>query len=313
MGDVTQASPAPRKRLSLTRADLQTSLGLELLGVLQTIAGDGRLTHDEVEELRAWLEASDAATFPGHSHLQVVIDDVLADGVITDDEFEVLHDAVLRVLPAELRSLASLRRRERRTHERADRQQAKVLERDQKSAELVRNRPLPRGDFIVAGTRYGDRQHACGLCSEDDPVWLQREPDNEHDRNAILVETDGGDSLGYVPREDAREFAPILDGGARQHFTVKKTLEVARGQTIPVVRGASMRTKRASVTPVALRWGEETADLSLTVRGRCRRRACPWLAWISPKRSPPRVRPFHRRRCRSSGRESGGSSSVLPS
>lgn len=47
-----------------------------------------------------------------------------------------------------------------------------------------------------------------------------------------------GDELGYVPREYAEDFAPLLDAGARQDFTVKKCLETASGRTIPVVRGA---------------------------------------------------------------------------
>lgn len=238
MDDAAQKPRTPKRRLSLTRADLQTSAGLELLEILQTIAGDGRLTRDEVEQLRVWLVANAAVSLPGRTHLQAVIDDVLADGVITEDEFEVLHEAVLRVLPVDLRSLATLRRRERRSQERLARQQARTLEHDQRRAEVERNRPLLRADFMVAGTRYGERQSACELCSEDDPVWLEREPDNAHDRNAVLVETVGGDALGYVPREEARDFAPILDGGSRQYFTVKKTLETARGQIIPVVRGA---------------------------------------------------------------------------
>jgi hypothetical protein len=44
---------------------------------------------------------------------------------------------------------------------------------------------------------------------------LRRDPNNEHDRNAIEVHVPGGSGLcGYVPAQLARILAPILDSGA---------------------------------------------------------------------------------------------------
>jgi hypothetical protein len=54
-----------------------------------------------------------------------------------------------------------------------------------------------------------------------DAVTLEREPDNSHDSNAILVFTDDTE-LGYVPREEAKQMAPLLDAGATVAATVKK-------------------------------------------------------------------------------------------
>lgn len=47
---------------------------------------------------------------------------------------------------------------------------------------------------------------------------LKREPDNQFDENAILIELPvrGGQfnlDLGYVPRETAAEIAPLIDSG----------------------------------------------------------------------------------------------------
>jgi hypothetical protein len=43
---------------------------------------------------------------------------------------------------------------------------------------------------------------------------LRRDPDNPHDPNAIQVHpADGGDQVGWVPRELAAELAPELDAG----------------------------------------------------------------------------------------------------
>lgn len=72
-------------------------------------------------------------------------------------------------------------------------------------------------------------------------MTLEREPDNEHDKNAILVVDAAGNDLGYVPRDLARDLAPLLDQGAKQDFRVKKLIETSRGFIIPVIVGALYR------------------------------------------------------------------------
>lgn len=94
-----------RKRLSLTKTDVQTTAGLELLQVLQSITDDGHVQEAEVHQLRDWLIQNAEVALPSREYLTHIINPVLKDGVITDDEFDLLHDAVLRVLPTELRSL----------------------------------------------------------------------------------------------------------------------------------------------------------------------------------------------------------------
>ena len=44
-------------------------------------------------------------------------------------------------------------------------------------------------------------------------VRLRRDPANEHDPNAVRVETQAGEQLGFVPRDLAAELAPKLDAG----------------------------------------------------------------------------------------------------
>ena len=44
------------------------------------------------------------------------------------------------------------------------------------------------------------------------PLELRRQPDNEHDPNAIAVHA-GDAQVGWVPREVAAELAPELDEG----------------------------------------------------------------------------------------------------
>jgi hypothetical protein len=103
-----------RARTSLTKTDLKTSAGLELLAILQDLSGDGQLTRDECDQMHAWLNQHSEVELPATGHLQTVIHEILKDGVVTDAELDLLHDAVLRVMPIELRSIATLRRRERK-------------------------------------------------------------------------------------------------------------------------------------------------------------------------------------------------------
>jgi len=57
-----------RKRLSITKTVLQTTAGIELLQVLQSIADDGELLEDEVVSLRGWL-ANQPVHMPAHDDL----------------------------------------------------------------------------------------------------------------------------------------------------------------------------------------------------------------------------------------------------
>ena len=82
---------------------------------------------------------------------------------------------------------------------------------------LARDAPqLAERGLIVAGVAGAAQHHAEALQSESvgpgEALRLRRDPDNEHDQNAIAVHPDdGGEQLGWVPREIAAELAPDLD------------------------------------------------------------------------------------------------------
>jgi hypothetical protein len=52
-------------------------------------------------------------------------------------------------------------------------------------------------------------------CKDIGSYALVREPDNPHDPNAIRVALAGIVFLGYVPKEIAKELAPLMDQGTR--------------------------------------------------------------------------------------------------
>jgi hypothetical protein len=80
---------------------------------------------------------------------------------------------------------------------------------------------LPKLETKVAGVTYGNRQKAIQHLAQYDPaavaIRLERERDNEHDRNAVAVwaavEGKGSYHMGYLPRSLAAFVAPLLDAG----------------------------------------------------------------------------------------------------
>jgi len=82
---------------------------------------------------------------------------------------------------------------------------------------LARDAPelAARGLRVVPVAGAG-RHHADAIASDaaapGSPLELRRDPDNEHDPNAIAVHA-GGVQVGWVPRELAAELAPELDEG----------------------------------------------------------------------------------------------------
>jgi hypothetical protein len=85
---------------------------------------------------------------------------------------------------------------------------------------LARDSPeLARAGLRVAGVAGAGRHHSGALQSDaaapGRALILRRDAGNEHDVNAIAVESEAGEQLGFVPRELAAEVAPRLDGGER--------------------------------------------------------------------------------------------------
>jgi hypothetical protein len=84
---------------------------------------------------------------------------------------------------------------------------------------LARDAPeLAARGLRIAGVAGAGQHHADALLSDavrpGQPLLLRRDPDNEHDPNAIQVHpADGGIQVGWVPRELAAELAPELDAG----------------------------------------------------------------------------------------------------
>lgn len=63
----------------------------------------------------------------------------------------------------------------------------------------------------VVGVTFDHRQEAVARLQMGDRVWLEREPFNAYDTNAIKVICNNGDQIGYINRYLAHSLAPIMD------------------------------------------------------------------------------------------------------
>lgn len=231
MNDETQ--PQQRtKRISLTKTQLRTELGAELLSLCQSVTADGKIAPEEVEGLRSWLADADAAELPAASYLREVVERILADGQITPDEYKELHKAVESVLPSELRKDATAARKSVADAERAAVKAAKEAEREERR----RNAPLASANFMVAGVRHDGRQAVIERhANPGDAVTLQRDRGNRFSKYAVAVVLANGKQIGFVPEDDAQELAALLDQGARADAVITKILGGGRS-LIPVVQ-----------------------------------------------------------------------------
>jgi hypothetical protein len=224
------------RRVTLSKAHRGTPAGRELIELLTELSADGQVTREEMERLRAWLEVDRGVDFPACGFLYEVVETISRDGAITEEELDSLALAIERVLPPDVRLIATLKRKERRAVRRRESATKRAADRAERIEARERAKPLHRGDFIIAGARRSaERREGCESLDVGDTVILEREPDNAHDDNAILVLTDDGTELGYVPRQDARQMAPLLDSGADVKATIKKLLQTDEGHVLPVV------------------------------------------------------------------------------
>jgi hypothetical protein len=73
---------------------------------------------------------------------------------------------------------------------------------------LTKEQFLGEIETEVAGVQYHDTQVEPGQHAN-----LEREPGNHHDRQAIRVEDDHGEPIGYLPRQVTSWLSPLVDAG----------------------------------------------------------------------------------------------------
>lgn len=125
------------RSVSLTKKQLATAVGVDLLAMCQSITSDGSISSAEASALKRWLSNNADHDLPGISHLVPVVDRILADGIVTADEERELYSAIEAVLPPDIRGVAkSVRRDVEREKSRERRRLARRLKRQKRVASV---------------------------------------------------------------------------------------------------------------------------------------------------------------------------------
>ena len=94
----------------------------------------------------------------------------------------------------------------------------------------------------VAGVSF--RQTSVRVLVEEQVLIVRRDEENPHDPNACVVETLGGEQIGFVPRELAKRLTE-----SRRKVWSARVSEVLRGETWGVRVEIKDRDPNASVLP----------------------------------------------------------------
>jgi hypothetical protein len=237
------------QRVSLSKKQLETTAGAELLKLCESIKSDGRLSKDEIINLAHWLDANKRCGLPAVDYLYGVIKRIVADGRVTTDEMKELHAAIEKVMPDDARKVAV---ESRKANERAVKQKKTEIERSKQEAETqverLRNeqeREIRRQSRANRPQRFHSKIHGVTDRNDDGSdrqkiirdnvqagmqLIVKRERNNAYDDSAIslwvktrtlgIFETEL--QIGYLNTSIASDLAPYLDKGGRALITVSE-------------------------------------------------------------------------------------------
>jgi hypothetical protein len=224
------------RQFALTRPQLATELGAELLSLCQTVTADGRLAREEIAGLRQWLVDAEAAEMQAARFLRGVIERVLADGKITAEEYQEVYRAVEAVLPFEARQQAHAAREQAESSDLSARAQESAVPTVFAGAAQAGPTPTVDVTFMVAGVRKDgqpeliEQRASAGLA-----VTLELTAAGSHSDEAIAVKLPDGAQIGFVPAAESRQFLALLQQGG--HYTAHIVRIRSSGRSpIPVVQ-----------------------------------------------------------------------------
>jgi hypothetical protein len=113
----------------------------------------------------------------------------------------------------------------------------------------------------LAGVLYhGQGKPALGLRLRE-TLWLKPQPENPYDKNAVLVATARGETVGHLPRYLAKEIAPALaSGGVEQEAVVTGLRTDPAGRAVGVTIAFRVGAELAPLPIQAIEYSVEPGD-----------------------------------------------------
>jgi hypothetical protein len=122
----------------------------------------------------------------------------------------------------------------------------KSLEFYANSSSQVNNLKINPGDTIetsVVGVTFEGRQEIINSLHVGQPIKLVREPENEHDINAIQVMVSNKETIGYIYKDLAKRIAPIFDKYFQSEIIYGEIVSIYRVKNRPSIKGVKIRFK----------------------------------------------------------------------
>ena len=202
-------------RVSLTKKQQESELGCNLLELCKNLTDDGILTDEEIITLKEFIDIQEDS-IPAIQFLKSKINDFYNQDLESFKNKKYLYKSIESIMPV------------------VDRKAAKEKRTSLEKAERSRNAVLLHENFMVAGCKRGSRSENVDGISIGDRATLEREYDNEHDEYAVLVFHNGFE-IGYVPKDQAKQVALMLDRKTKYKAYFKKLLSDYSDKAIPVV------------------------------------------------------------------------------
>jgi hypothetical protein len=215
-------------RIALTKPELATIEGQELLSLILRIATDGKLELHEIVELRRCLRAKldNSESVSAISYLHDIMTRITSDKVINNDELLELQLAIERVIPSthrtpilQARKKCEAARRERlKEKRRIEKEKEKALLEEQRAVELARNMRLRHCFAKIAGVSFpnddgSERQILIERCIPGEQLLLIHDAYNEHSIFTTKVLRMSGEQLGHAPEYMAEKIVEEIEDG----------------------------------------------------------------------------------------------------
>lgn len=214
-------------RVYLTKPELATDAGSQLLDLCRRVTEDGRIDLEEIKGLRRWLrEHQDEPAVAAVPYLHDIMTRITADRVIDRDELVELHLAVERVIPVALRTPAiqarkkreQLRRDRRRAQRKAEQDREREERQRERAAEYARAMRLRHSFGKVVGVTFpnddgSERQDIVASCRAGEQLYLRHDEDNEYSMVATQVLRRNGEQLGHAPEYLAEKIVENMEDG----------------------------------------------------------------------------------------------------
>lgn len=230
-----KSNSSSNRRVSITKSQMLTDIGAELVSLCSHITLDGTIEENELVDLRSWLEVNKSSNLPSIEYLTVTVERIIEDGIISEEELIELYKSVEAILPIEIRASVSQRRREFNKNKKQ-----KLIEFSNSKKEIEKrtaslNKPIVKSNFILAGINYEDRIEIINKYLDiRDFVFLVRDNSNSFSKNAIRIYLKNGMCIGFVPENYASNLAYYMDSGFSHKATIPR-IYIGRYSEIPII------------------------------------------------------------------------------